>query len=62
MSDESEIRALIGRWPNGKGIAAWPRFRGVRGHVQSLAPGPGGIRPVDLGREHRCGFWQSLGL
>jgi para-nitrobenzyl esterase len=47
--------------PNGEGITAWPRFRGVRGHVQSLAPGPGGIHPVDLGREHRCGFWQSLG-
>jgi para-nitrobenzyl esterase len=47
--------------PNGAGITAWPRFRGAHGHIQSLAPGPGGIHPVDLGREHRCGFWQSLG-
>jgi para-nitrobenzyl esterase len=60
---------MIGAWtrfahtgdPNGEGITAWPRFRGARGQVQSLAPGHGGIRPVDLGREHRCGFWQSLG-
>ena len=64
LSDE-----MVGAWtrfahtgnPNGEGITAWPRFRGARGHVQSLAPGPGGIHPVDLGREHRCGFWQSLG-
>jgi para-nitrobenzyl esterase len=47
--------------PNGDGITPWPRFRGVRGHVQSLAPGPGGIHHVDLGREHRCGFWRSVG-
>jgi hypothetical protein len=64
LSDE-----MVGAWtrfahtgnPNGEGITTWPRFRGGRGHVQSLAPGSGGIRPVDLGREHRCGFWQSLG-
>jgi hypothetical protein len=28
--------------------------------TQSLALGTGGIEPVDLGREHRCGFRQSL--
>lgn len=64
LSDE-----MVGAWtrfahtgnPNGEGITPWPRFRGARGHVQSLAPGPGGIRPVNLGRAHRCGFWQSLG-
>jgi para-nitrobenzyl esterase len=63
LSDE-----MVGAWtrfahtgdPNGEGTTAWPRFRGARGQVQSLAPGPGGIHPVDLGREHRCGFWQSL--
>jgi para-nitrobenzyl esterase len=62
LSDE-----MIGYWtrfahtgdPNGPGTPEWQRFRGPAGHVQSLAPS-GGIRPVDLGREHRCEFWQGL--
>jgi hypothetical protein len=28
--------------------------------VQSLGTGAGGITPVDLAGEHRCGFWQSI--
>jgi para-nitrobenzyl esterase len=46
--------------PNGGGTPDWARFDGGAGRVQALAPGSGGIRPVDLGREHQCGFWQSL--
>ncbi|WP_020496592.1 carboxylesterase/lipase family protein [Sciscionella marina] len=30
-------------------------------YVQSLAPGTGGIHPVDLAAEHHCSFWKKLG-
>ncbi|GAB3909974.1 carboxylesterase family protein [Kibdelosporangium lantanae] len=39
--------------PNGPGTPYWSPNT-----VQSLAPGA--IRPVDLGAEHQCGFWNSL--
>jgi para-nitrobenzyl esterase len=39
------------------GTPGWQRFTGK---VQALAPGRGGIHPVDLGQEHQCGFWQSV--
>jgi para-nitrobenzyl esterase len=29
-------------------------------YVQSLAPGSGGIHPVNLAHEHNCRFWRSL--
>ncbi|MBK1784876.1 carboxylesterase family protein [Prauserella sp. ASG 168] len=40
----------------------WPRFRaGDRTpHVLALAPGAGGIRPVDLAAQDHCGFWAEL--
>lgn len=41
--------------PNGPGLPHWPAYRS--GRVLSLAAGPGGIAPVDLGREHQCAFW-----
>jgi len=44
--------------PNGPGASDWAPFRAATGRVLSLAPG--GIRPADLGREHRCGFWRVL--
>ncbi|SDH95802.1 para-nitrobenzyl esterase [Sinosporangium album] len=44
--------------PNGPGTPYWPRF-GTR-FVQDLAPGPGGIRPVDYEARHQCGFWESV--
>lgn len=47
--------------PNGHGLPSWPRLRGNAEHVQSLAPGHDGIRPVDLNAEHRCDFWRSVG-
>ncbi|WP_214407477.1 carboxylesterase/lipase family protein [Pseudonocardia lacus] len=42
---------------------AWPRFDAAADppHVQALAPGDGGIGPVDLAAEHHCGFWAALG-
>jgi para-nitrobenzyl esterase len=43
--------------PNGPGLPPWTPFGGA-GTVQSLAPGAGGIRPVDPSAEHHCGFWQ----
>jgi para-nitrobenzyl esterase len=59
---------MIGYWtrfahtgdPNGAGLPGWPQFHGTAGRVQSLAPGQGGIGPVDLGGEHRCDFWQTV--
>ncbi len=59
---------MIGYWtrfartgdPNGDGLPAWPRFTQQDQHVQSLGTGPTGIGPVDLAREHRCGFWASV--
>jgi para-nitrobenzyl esterase len=44
--------------PNGHGSPSWERFRGSS--VQSLAPGDGGIRPVNLDAEHKCRFWAAL--
>jgi para-nitrobenzyl esterase len=38
----------------------WPRFRSS-GDVLNLAPGPGGIRPVDTAQRSDCAFWESLG-
>ncbi len=46
--------------PNGADTPTWSRFRGRKGLVQSLAPATGGIRPVNLGREHRCDLWASI--
>jgi para-nitrobenzyl esterase len=44
--------------PNGRGLPNWPRF--AESDVQSLAPGAGGIRSVNLAEEHNCGFWANL--
>ncbi|TDC43900.1 carboxylesterase family protein [Actinomadura sp. KC345] len=41
----------------------WPRFRTLGHrvpHVQALAPGDGGIRPVDAAAEHHLRFWTSF--
>ncbi|TVL88789.1 carboxylesterase family protein [Streptomyces sp. SAJ15] len=60
---------MIGYWtrfahaadPNAPGAPPWPRLlpRGRAAVVQSLAPGPGGIGPVDAAAEHRCDFWRQ---
>ncbi|MEV5243143.1 carboxylesterase family protein [Streptomyces cinnamoneus] len=41
----------------------WPLFdaRAAAPRALALRPGPGGIRPVDLGGEHHCGFWNGHG-
>ncbi|MBZ4318714.1 carboxylesterase/lipase family protein [Streptomyces huiliensis] len=39
----------------------WPRFGGGAPRVQSLAPGAGGIRPVDASAAHHCAFWERHG-
>jgi para-nitrobenzyl esterase len=58
---------MIGYWsafahsgdPNSAGAPRWNRFQPATGAVQSLAPGR--IGPIDLGAEHRCGFWSTIG-
>jgi para-nitrobenzyl esterase len=44
--------------PNGGGTPRWNRFQPAAGVVQSLAPER--IGSVDLGAEHRCGFWETV--
>ncbi|MFI7416457.1 carboxylesterase/lipase family protein [Nonomuraea sp. NPDC049684] len=59
---------MIGYWtrfartgdPNGDRATRWPPYDPSGGQVLSLAPGPGGIAEVNLGREHRCDFWKPL--
>jgi para-nitrobenzyl esterase len=61
---------MIGYWtnfarsgdPNGADLPPWRPFDDARPvpHVQSLAPGPDGIRPVDYVAEHQLDFWSSL--
>ena len=48
--------------PNGPELPPWPPFDDARPvpQVQSLAPGPDGIRPVDYAAEHQLDFWSSL--
>lgn len=48
--------------PEAVGAPRWPEFHpaGTPPHTQSLAPGDGGIRPVDLAGEHNCRLWSSL--
>ncbi|MFD7078871.1 carboxylesterase/lipase family protein [Streptomyces sp. NPDC059918] len=46
--------------PNGPGVPSWPLLRPAPPHsgpVQSLAPGPGAIHPVDADSAHHCRFW-----
>jgi para-nitrobenzyl esterase len=51
--------ARTGR-PSSAGLPAWPATR--PGYAErpalQLAPGPGGIRPVDAAAEHQCAFWR----
>ncbi|KES06023.1 hypothetical protein BU52_16520 [Streptomyces toyocaensis] len=42
------------------GRASWKPTTPVAPNVQSLASGPGGIRPVDFAEDHRYGFWRTL--
>ncbi|MEU9039616.1 carboxylesterase family protein, partial [Streptomyces sp. NPDC048352] len=46
--------------PNAPGSPAWPRFGGPAPSVLSLAPGRGGIRPVDAASAHHCALWDAL--
>lgn len=45
--------------PEVPGAPAWPRFSAGAPSVLELAPGPGGIRPVDAGAAHHCALWDS---
>ena len=48
--------------PNGHDLPPWHAFDDAQPvpHVQSLAPGPAGITPVDYAAEHQLDFWSSL--
>lgn len=49
--------------PNTPDAPFWPVLRASSPHaasVQSLAPGPGGIHPVDAHSAHGCSFWDGL--
>jgi para-nitrobenzyl esterase len=45
--------------PNGPGLPGWARFANVDPvpFVQSLAPGPDGIGPVDVVALHQLHLW-----
>jgi len=45
--------------PNHDGAPLWPAFSGPTS-VLGLAPGAGGIAPVDYAAEHRLAFWSGL--
>ncbi|MEU8434477.1 carboxylesterase family protein [Streptomyces sp. NPDC029216] len=63
---------MVGYWtnfartgnPNTADAPRWPRLRPssppLGPSVQSLAPGPGGIRPVDVYSAHGCSLWDRL--
>ncbi|MGW6979876.1 carboxylesterase/lipase family protein [Streptomyces sp. NPDC054932] len=62
---------MVGYWtnfartgnPNTSDAPLWPRLRPsspLAGSVQSLAPGPGGIHPVDAHSAHHCSLWDGL--
>jgi para-nitrobenzyl esterase len=44
------------------GLPPWHPFDDARPvpHVQSLAPGPDGIGPVDHAAEHQLDFWSNM--
>ncbi|MFD8980215.1 carboxylesterase/lipase family protein [Streptomyces sp. NPDC059564] len=49
--------------PNTSGAPLWPLLSPsspLARSVQSLAPGPGGIHPVDARSAHHCAFWDRL--
>ena len=48
--------------PNGADLPPWHPFDDARPvpHVQSLAPGPDGIEPVDYAAEHQLDFWSNM--
>ncbi|RJO70710.1 carboxylesterase family protein [Nocardia panacis] len=68
---ERLAEAMIRSWgrfaatgdPNGPGLPQWPALRpdAAVPYVQAFAPGDGGIRAVDLSREHHCDLWNSVG-
>ncbi len=50
--------------PNSPAAPLWPALRSsspLAQPVQSLAPGPGGIHPVDAYSAHHCSFWERAG-
>jgi para-nitrobenzyl esterase len=48
--------------PGTPGLAPWAAFRSADPvpYVQSLAPGRGGIRPVNFAAAHQCDFWSAI--
>ncbi|MGH3937715.1 MAG: carboxylesterase family protein, partial [Pseudonocardiaceae bacterium] len=45
--------------PNGPELPPWQEHDKA-GYVQSLAPGPEGIRPIDYAADHQLAFWTAL--
>ncbi len=46
--------------PNAGGLPRWPRYRESRDVLGLALPSQGGIRPVDVGAESGCDFWNDL--
>ncbi|MCX4539622.1 carboxylesterase family protein [Streptomyces sp. NBC_01565] len=46
--------------PNAPGGPDWPRLRTASPAVLSLAPGAGGVTPVDVRAEHHCDLWATV--
>ncbi|MFH8976071.1 carboxylesterase/lipase family protein [Streptomyces sp. NPDC017890] len=55
--------AMIRIWSDfaRSGEAPWKATTPAALNAQSLASGPGGIRPVDFAKDHQYDFWKSLG-
>lgn len=48
--------------PNGPGMPNWPRFTESQNSVLALVTDKDKIKPVDFSEEHRCDFWDALGM
>ncbi|MFB6394455.1 hypothetical protein [Polymorphospora lycopeni] len=46
--------------PNHRDGPRWSRHDPARANALRLAPGPGGVTPIDIRAAHQCGFWDEV--